>query len=132
MIESDITDAASLVEALDFLPPRPGWTSGHGRSLSAAALDRLTRLASELRSLRSYIGDDLTTLLGEVERAMLLDIEVGASRESASIRRAATWMLSRMRQPGSCRRRNALTCWRSCRGWKLQPPRKAAWMLPPR
>ncbi|MFW0774543.1 ATP-dependent helicase [Paenarthrobacter nitroguajacolicus] len=77
VVESDITDAASLVEALDFLP-RPGWTSGHGRSLSAAALDRLTRLASELRSLRSYIGDDLTTLLGEVERAMLLDIEVAA------------------------------------------------------
>ncbi|VXB02191.1 DNA helicase UvrD [Arthrobacter sp. 9V] len=77
VVESDITDAASLVEALDFLP-RPGWTSGHGRSLSAAALERLTRLASELRSLRSYIGDDLTTLLGEVERAMLLDIEVAA------------------------------------------------------
>ena len=77
VVESDITDAASLVEALDFLP-RPGWTSGHGRSLSAAALQRLTSLASELRSLRSYIGDDLTTLLGEVERAMLLDIEVAA------------------------------------------------------
>jgi DNA helicase-2/ATP-dependent DNA helicase PcrA len=77
VVESDITDAASLVEALDFLP-RPGWTSGHGRSLSAAALERLTRLGSELRSLRSYIGDDLTTLLGEVERAMLLDIEVAA------------------------------------------------------
>ncbi|MBT2586034.1 ATP-dependent DNA helicase [Arthrobacter sp. ISL-95] len=77
VVESDITDAASLVEALDYLP-RPGWISGHGRSLSAAALERLTRLASELRSLRSYIGDDLTTLLGEVERAMLLDIEVAA------------------------------------------------------
>jgi DNA helicase-2/ATP-dependent DNA helicase PcrA len=77
VVESDITDAASLVEALDFLP-KPGWTSGHGRSLSAAALDRLTGLASELRFLRSYIGDDLTTLLGEVERAMLLDIEVAA------------------------------------------------------
>ncbi|WP_159703575.1 ATP-dependent DNA helicase [Arthrobacter sp. 18067] len=77
VVESDITDAASLVEALDFLP-RAGWTSGHGRSLSAAALERLSRLASELRSLRSYIGDDLTTLLGEVERAMLLDIEVAA------------------------------------------------------
>ncbi|MGF6833916.1 DNA helicase-2/ATP-dependent DNA helicase PcrA [Paenarthrobacter sp. TE4293] len=77
VVESDITDAASLVEALDFLP-KPGWTSGHGRSLSVAALERLTSLASELRSLRSYIGDDLTTLLGEVERAMLLDIEVAA------------------------------------------------------
>jgi len=77
VVESDITDAASLVEALDFLP-RPGWTSAHGRSLSDAAHSRLTRLAAELRSLRSYIGDDLTTLLGEVERAMLLDIEVAA------------------------------------------------------
>lgn len=77
VVESDITDAASLVEALDFLP-KPGWTSGHGRSLTEAALERLARLASELRFLRSYIGDDLTTLLGEVERAMLLDIEVAA------------------------------------------------------
>ncbi|MFH5878143.1 ATP-dependent helicase [Arthrobacter sp. NA-172] len=77
VVESDITDAASLVEALDFLP-RPGWTSGHGRSLSAPALERLGRLSSELRNLRGFIGDDLTTLLGEVERAMLLDIEVAA------------------------------------------------------
>ncbi|MFE4198608.1 ATP-dependent helicase [Paenarthrobacter sp. NPDC056912] len=77
VVESDITDAASLVEALDFLP-RPGWTSGHGRSLSPAAMERLAKLGTELRYLRSYIGDDLTTLLGEVERAMLLDIEVAA------------------------------------------------------
>ncbi|MCF3140269.1 ATP-dependent helicase [Paenarthrobacter sp. AR 02] len=77
VVESDITDAASLVEALDFLP-KPGWTSGHGRSLSEVGLERLARLATELRFLRSYIGDDLTTLLGEVERAMLLDIEVAA------------------------------------------------------
>ncbi|MFJ4026475.1 ATP-dependent helicase [Paenarthrobacter sp. NPDC089989] len=77
VVESDITDAASLVEALDFLP-RPGWTSGHGRSLTDVALHRLQKLSAELRSLRSYIGDDLTTLIGEVERAMLLDIEVAA------------------------------------------------------
>ncbi|MFF2843774.1 ATP-dependent helicase [Paenarthrobacter sp. NPDC057981] len=77
VVESDITDAASLVEALDYLP-KPGWTSGHGRSISHTALERLNSLAAELRSLRSFIGDDLTTLLGEVERAMLLDIEVAA------------------------------------------------------
>ncbi|GAA2849099.1 ATP-dependent helicase [Paenarthrobacter ilicis] len=77
VVESDITDAASLVEALDRLP-RPGWTSGHGRSLSDAGMERLSTLASELRGLRSFLGDDLTTLLGEVERAMLLDIEVAA------------------------------------------------------
>ena len=77
LVEGDITDAASLVEALDFLP-RPGWTSAHGRSLTPAAQERLGRLSAELRMLRSFLGDDLTTLLGEVERAMLLDVEVAA------------------------------------------------------
>jgi DNA helicase-2/ATP-dependent DNA helicase PcrA len=86
IIEGDITDSASLVEALDWLP-REGWTSGHGRSLSTAALDRLHALSSELRQLRGFMGDDLTTLLGEVERAMLLDIEV-AARPGFSIHQA--------------------------------------------
>jgi len=86
VVESDITDAASLVEALDFLP-RPGWTSAHGRSLSAVAQGRLERLSTELRGLRSFLGDDLTTLLGEVERAMLLDVEV-AAKPGVSIHQA--------------------------------------------
>ncbi|WP_253182664.1 ATP-dependent DNA helicase [Arthrobacter sp. SW1] len=86
VVESDITDAASLVEALDFLP-RPGWTSAHGRSLSEAAQERLARLSAELRNLRGFLGDDLTTLLGEVERAMLLDIEV-AAKPGVSIHQA--------------------------------------------
>ncbi|MFJ4207121.1 ATP-dependent helicase [Paenarthrobacter sp. NPDC089675] len=86
VVESDITDSASLVEALDFLP-REGWTSGNGRSISAEGLQRLGKLSMELRMLRSYIGDDLTTLLGEVERAMLLDIEV-AAKPGTSIHQA--------------------------------------------
>ncbi len=86
VIEGDITDAASLVEALDWLP-RDGWTSAHGRRLSPEARGRLQRLSDELRQLRSYMGDDLTTLLGEVERAMLLDIEV-AARPGISIHQA--------------------------------------------
>lgn len=77
VIEGDLTDAASLVEALDWLP-RPDWTSANGRRLSPEALERLQRLSAELRQLRSFMGDDLSTLLGEVERAMLLDIEVAA------------------------------------------------------
>ncbi|HEY8700351.1 MAG TPA: ATP-dependent DNA helicase [Arthrobacter sp.] len=77
VIESDLTDGSSLVEALDSLP-RGGWTSSHGRSLSMEARHRLSRLSLELRQLRGYLGDDLATLLGEVERAMLLDIEVAA------------------------------------------------------
>ncbi|MFF1382639.1 ATP-dependent helicase [Arthrobacter sp. NPDC058288] len=86
VIESDITDSPSLVEALDWLP-REGWTSAHGRTLSPPALDRLHALSAELRQLRGFMGDDLTTLLGEVERAMLLDIEV-AARPGVSIHQA--------------------------------------------
>jgi DNA helicase-2/ATP-dependent DNA helicase PcrA len=86
VLEGDLTDGASLVEALDWLP-REGWTSAHGRSLSGAARGRLARLSAELRQLRGYLGDDLTTLLGEVERAMLLDIEV-AARPGISIHQA--------------------------------------------
>ncbi|WP_255770093.1 ATP-dependent helicase [Pseudarthrobacter sulfonivorans] len=77
VIESDLTDGSSLVEALDWLP-REDWVSAHGRALTGAARERLGRLSAELRQLRGYLGDDLTTLLGEVERAMLLDIEVAA------------------------------------------------------
>ncbi|UKA53009.1 ATP-dependent helicase [Arthrobacter sp. FW305-BF8] len=86
VIEGDITDAASLVEALDWLP-KEGWTSAHGRSLTPLALERLQRLGTELRQLRALMGEDLTTLLGEVERAMLLDIEV-AARPGFSIHQA--------------------------------------------
>ncbi|WP_261792497.1 ATP-dependent DNA helicase [Arthrobacter sp. PM3] len=86
VIEGDITDSASLVEALDWLP-REEWTSAHGRRLSAEARGRLQRLSDELRQLRSFMGDDLTMLLGEVERAMLLDIEV-AARSGISIHQA--------------------------------------------
>lgn len=86
VIESDLTDGASLVEALDWLP-REGWTSSQGRTLTGEARARLASLSAELRQLRSYLGDDLTTLLGEVERAMLLDIEV-AARPGTSIHQA--------------------------------------------
>jgi DNA helicase-2/ATP-dependent DNA helicase PcrA len=86
VLEGDLTDGASLVEALDFLP-REGWTSSNGRTLTAGARSRLARLSIELRQLRAYLGDDLTTLLGEVERAMLLDIEV-AARPGISIHQA--------------------------------------------
>ena len=86
VIEGDITDAASLVEALDWLP-NEGWTSAHGRSLTPPARERLQRLGTELRQLRALMGEDLTTLLGEVERAMLLDIEV-AARPGYSIHQA--------------------------------------------
>lgn len=75
--EADLTDNASLVEALDWLP-EAGWTSSQGRSLTPEALRRLQLLQRELRTLRTYVGDDLSVLIGEVERTILLDIEVAA------------------------------------------------------
>ncbi len=86
VLEGDLTDGASLVEALDWLP-REGWTSANGRTLTPVARERMLRLSAELRQLRGYLGDDLTTLLGEVERAMLLDIEV-AAKPGVSIHQA--------------------------------------------
>ena len=74
---AELNDAASLVEALDYLPHRD-WVSGDGRALSPEALTRLTRLRDELRYLRGFIDDDLETLLRETERAMGLDLEVAA------------------------------------------------------
>ncbi len=74
---AELNDAASLIEALDYLP-HPDWVSGDGRSLGAEALGRLRKLRDELRYLRGFIDDDLETLLRETERAMGLDIEVAA------------------------------------------------------
>ncbi|NJC22978.1 DNA helicase-2/ATP-dependent DNA helicase PcrA [Arthrobacter pigmenti] len=68
---------ASLVDSVDHLPP-PGWVSGNGRSLSEAARSRLIRLRNELRRLRESVGDDLHTLIGEIEQTLLLDIELAA------------------------------------------------------
>ncbi|MER2136181.1 MAG: ATP-dependent DNA helicase, partial [Arthrobacter sp.] len=77
VVETDLAEAGSLVEAVDYLP-KPGWTSSAGRSLTPVGLARLGMLRDELRELRAYVGEDLTTLIGEVERRILLDIEVAA------------------------------------------------------
>lgn len=76
VVESDVVDSASLVEALDYLGT-DFWPDS-ARPLTAEARRRLLALRDELRVLRTFVGDDLTTLLGVVERAMLLDIELAA------------------------------------------------------
>ncbi|WP_077490030.1 ATP-dependent helicase [Sinomonas mesophila] len=86
LIEGDLAEAASLVEAVDRLP-RAGWTSGAGRSLTPEGLARLTRLRDELRDLRAVAGDDLGTVISHVERALLLDIEL-AARPGTSVHEA--------------------------------------------
>ena len=73
----DTVESGSLVEAVDQLPP-VDWVSRSGRGLSGEGRIRLTRLRDELRVLRDFVGDDLTTLINEVERRILLDIEVAA------------------------------------------------------
>jgi len=73
----DPVDDSSLIEGLDFLP-KPEWISPAGRSLSPRGRQRLGRLSEELRRLRGHLGHELVDLIAEVERAMLLDIEVEA------------------------------------------------------
>lgn len=77
VVAPDLAEAGSLVEAVDHLPPS-GWVSSAGRVLSDASRQRLYALRSELRTLRSSVGDDLASMIGEVERTILLDIEVAA------------------------------------------------------
>ena len=77
LARAELNDAASLIEALDFLPPA-GWSSADGRVISGPGYERLTRFREELRRLRLLANDDLEALVREVERAMNLDIEVAA------------------------------------------------------
>ncbi len=63
-------DPGSLVEALDDL--------GAPAAYSAVGYARLAALAAELRALRGHAGRPLPELVGEVERALGLDIEVSA------------------------------------------------------
>ncbi|GAA1413573.1 putative ATP-dependent DNA helicase [Glutamicibacter uratoxydans] len=75
MLRAELNDSASLVEALDFLPPED-WQSSEGRSLTEEGRLRLAALRSELAALRLIANDDLEALIREVERSMNLDIEV--------------------------------------------------------
>ena len=68
---TDLTaDPGSLVEALDEL--------GDPSAYSVAGHARLAALAAELRTLREHAARPLPELVGEVERALGLDIEVAA------------------------------------------------------
>ncbi|MDQ1295423.1 MAG: ATP-dependent helicase UvrD/PcrA, partial [Actinomycetota bacterium] len=74
---ADAVDERSLVEAVDTLPP-PDWSGPDGQTLSDTARRRLERLGQTLRELRSRTALPLPELVGQVERALLLDIEVAA------------------------------------------------------
>lgn len=72
----DSAEAASLIEAIDALET-DFWPES-ARELSVAGRTRLLALRDELRGLRRLVGDDLLSLIGEVERTILLDIELAA------------------------------------------------------
>jgi DNA helicase-2/ATP-dependent DNA helicase PcrA len=76
-IRGDVTEERSIVDALDRLPP-PDWTGPAGQTLSENGAARLARLASTLRDLRGRTASPLPELVAEVERALLLDVEVAA------------------------------------------------------
>ncbi|WP_144793171.1 ATP-dependent DNA helicase [Kocuria palustris] len=77
LIEPDMVDAASLVEAVETLP-RPGWVSGAGRSLTEVGRQRLVAFAEELAELRTWLSEDLPTVISVIERTLGLDIEIAA------------------------------------------------------
>ncbi len=77
VVEHDMAEAGSLVEAVDYLP-KADWTSSNGRSLSESGRARLNELGRELRVLREYVGQDMVTLISEIEHTTRLDIEVAA------------------------------------------------------
>ena len=78
----DSSGYASLIEAVENLPqdgadgdPLYG-EHYRGRRFSPAALERLRAFAEQMRVLRAGLSEDLGTLLYEIERTMLLDIEL--------------------------------------------------------
>ena len=78
----DSSGYASLIEAVENLPQdgadgEPLYGEHYrGRRFSPAALERLRAFAEQMRVLRAGLGEDLGTLLYEIERTMLLDIEL--------------------------------------------------------
>jgi DNA helicase-2/ATP-dependent DNA helicase PcrA len=78
--EPDEVDQASIVDALDDLPPS-GWLSEEGHA-------RMARLAAELRGLRARLAQPLPDLVADVIRAVGLDIEVLAGGGQVASTRA--------------------------------------------
>lgn len=79
MLVREPAEMASIVEAIDALPP-PGWRDPRGRSLTPQARVRLARLAGALRALRGLSYLTLPELVTTAERLLGLDIEVAAQR----------------------------------------------------
>ncbi|WP_435738897.1 ATP-dependent DNA helicase [Cellulosimicrobium sp. PMB13] len=86
VVEGDVVDHRSIVDALDDLPA-PGRAAGDGRVLGDAAHARLAALATTLRSLRSLTYLSLPELVVEAERALGLDVEASTTAALLATRR---------------------------------------------
>ncbi|WP_340295794.1 ATP-dependent helicase, partial [Aquipuribacter hungaricus] len=71
-------DAASLVDALDLLPP-PGWTSARGRRLSEAGRSRCQALSSVLGRVRQSLHRPVVDVVLAAVAATGVDVEVLAA-----------------------------------------------------
>jgi len=74
-LSPDASERASIVEALDDLPPAT-WVGAEGQRLSPTALQRLGGLGAAVRRLRGLTGLGLPELVAEAETSLGLDIEV--------------------------------------------------------
>ncbi|MBD5786920.1 ATP-dependent helicase [Cellulosimicrobium terreum] len=88
VVEGDVVDHRSIVDALDDLPG-PGAQSADGRGLTTTAHERLTVLSATLRDLRSLTYLSLPELVAEAERALGLDVEAVATQALLATRRLA-------------------------------------------
>jgi len=79
VVEGDVVDHRSIVDALDDLP-EPGRPARDGRVLSAAGHGRLAALARLLRELRGLTYLSLPELVVAAERALGLDVEVATAQ----------------------------------------------------
>ena len=77
VVMADAVDGSSLIEALETLP-RDGWVSSRGRSITPEGMRRLRSLLADVKALREVLGDELTTVIHEVETVLGLDIELAA------------------------------------------------------
>ncbi|WP_407318745.1 ATP-dependent DNA helicase [Isoptericola halotolerans] len=82
VVEGDVVDHRSVVDALDDLPA-PGQAATDGRALTSEGHTRLTALARLLRELRSLTYLSLPELVVTAERALGLDVEVATAETLA-------------------------------------------------
>ncbi|MHA7132361.1 UvrD-helicase domain-containing protein [Oerskovia turbata] len=83
VVEGDVVDHRSIVDALDDLPAA-GRPARDGRVLTEAGHARLTALAKVLRDLRGQTYLSLPELVTQAERALGLDIEVATAATLAA------------------------------------------------